>query len=78
MLGVLTTEEIEAVLRSEVIGRIGCRGNDRVYVVPITYAYDGEAVYAHAASAAVAGWPARAGVYGEILTTCATCHKGGC
>ena len=49
MLGVLTPEEIEAVLRSDVIGRIGCRGDDRVYVVPITYAYDGEAVYAHSA-----------------------------
>ena len=46
MLGELTISEIESVLRDNVIGRIGCHAFGRTYVVPITYAYDGEAVYA--------------------------------
>ncbi|MBL8969839.1 MAG: pyridoxamine 5'-phosphate oxidase family protein [Myxococcales bacterium] len=49
MLGTLNDAEIEALLHSEVIGRIGCHDGGRTYVVPITYAYDGEAVYAHSA-----------------------------
>ena len=47
MLGDLTPEEIERLLRSEAIGRIGCYGFGRPYVVPVTYAYDGVAVYCH-------------------------------
>ncbi len=47
MLGSLDRDQIELVLRSEVIGRIGCLASGRVYVVPVTYAYDGEAVYCH-------------------------------
>ena len=47
MLGELTTEEIDDLLRSEAIGRIGCYAFGRPYVVPITYAYDGVAVYGH-------------------------------
>jgi uncharacterized protein len=47
MLGDLTPEEIDAVLREQAIGRIGCYAFGRPYVVPITYAYDGIAVYAH-------------------------------
>jgi nitroimidazol reductase NimA-like FMN-containing flavoprotein (pyridoxamine 5'-phosphate oxidase superfamily) len=47
MLGELTPEEIDGVLRSEAIGRIGCYAFGRPYVVPITYAFDGVAVYGH-------------------------------
>ena len=47
MLGVLSAAEVEKVLEREVIGRIGCTRGDRVYVVPISYAYDGEFVYCH-------------------------------
>ena len=47
MLGELTSGEIDGVLRSEAIGRIGCYAFGRPYVVPITYAYDGVAVYGH-------------------------------
>jgi nitroimidazol reductase NimA-like FMN-containing flavoprotein (pyridoxamine 5'-phosphate oxidase superfamily) len=47
MLGELTTDEIDGVLRSVAIGRIGCYAFGRPYVVPITYAYDGIAVYGH-------------------------------
>ncbi len=47
MLGELTGEEIDGLLRSEAVGRIGCYGFGRSYVVPVTYAYDGIAVYCH-------------------------------
>ena len=47
VLGELTPEEIDGLLRSEAIGRIGCYGFGRPYVVPVTYAYDGVAVYCH-------------------------------
>ncbi len=47
MLGTLNDDQIELVLRSEVIGRIGCHADGRTYVVPITYAYDGLNIYGH-------------------------------
>ncbi|MBX3258282.1 MAG: pyridoxamine 5'-phosphate oxidase family protein [Labilithrix sp.] len=47
MHGELTHEQIENVLRSELTGRIGCHAEGRTYVVPISYAYDGEHVYGH-------------------------------
>jgi uncharacterized protein len=43
----LASEEIERVLRAEVVGRIGCHANGRTYVVPVCYAYDAGAIYAH-------------------------------
>jgi nitroimidazol reductase NimA-like FMN-containing flavoprotein (pyridoxamine 5'-phosphate oxidase superfamily) len=49
MLGELTAEQINAVLFDEVVGRIGCHGDGRTYVVPVTYVFDGDAVYAHSA-----------------------------
>jgi hypothetical protein len=49
MLGELTPELINAVLFSEVVGRIGCHREGRTYVVPITYVFDGDAIYAHSA-----------------------------
>jgi len=47
MIGVMSNEEIETTLRHHRVGRIGCSANDRPYVVPITYAYDGEFVYGY-------------------------------
>ncbi len=49
MLGDLTRAQIEKVLFSEVIARLGCVDGDRAYVVPVTYAYDGRFVYGHSA-----------------------------
>jgi hypothetical protein len=43
----MTEDEVEATLWRQRIGRIGCSVNDRPYVVPITYAYDGTYVYAY-------------------------------
>lgn len=47
MLGELNREQIEALLKSETIVRIGCYADGNVYVVPVTYAYDGVYLYAH-------------------------------
>ena len=47
MLGQLNDRQIERLLHSELIGRIGCQSNGRVYVVPVTYVYDSESVYCH-------------------------------
>jgi nitroimidazol reductase NimA-like FMN-containing flavoprotein (pyridoxamine 5'-phosphate oxidase superfamily) len=47
MLGELEPAEIDEMLRSEVIGRIGCHADGRSYVVPVTYAYDGDCLYCH-------------------------------
>ena len=49
MNGELTREQMEDVLRSTVTGRIGCHAEGRTYIVPISYAYDGECIYAHSA-----------------------------
>jgi uncharacterized protein len=48
MLGELDAQQCERVLRTEVIARIGCLSDGRVYVVPVTYVYDGTYVYGHA------------------------------
>ena len=47
MLGELTSHEIEEILKSNVIGRIGCSSKQKVYVVPTTYVYDGESILGH-------------------------------
>ncbi len=47
MIGEMTQEQIDRLLRAEMIGRVGCYGDGKVYVVPITYAYDGGFIYAH-------------------------------
>src|SRR5690349_3689996 len=45
MLGELTEQEIDLVLRNQRVGRIGCHADGVTYVVPVGYAYDGMAVY---------------------------------
>ncbi len=47
MIGLLMDDEIEALLRRHRVGRLGCSVNDRPYVVPINYVYDGESVYGY-------------------------------
>ncbi|MGZ8537166.1 MAG: pyridoxamine 5'-phosphate oxidase family protein [Flavisolibacter sp.] len=47
MISNLAAEAIEQLLKNGVIGHLGCYGNDTVYVVPISYAYDGQYVYCH-------------------------------
>jgi nitroimidazol reductase NimA-like FMN-containing flavoprotein (pyridoxamine 5'-phosphate oxidase superfamily) len=48
MIGELDQSEIDALLRSEVIGRVGCYAEKQIYVVPVAYVYDGECIYGHA------------------------------
>jgi nitroimidazol reductase NimA-like FMN-containing flavoprotein (pyridoxamine 5'-phosphate oxidase superfamily) len=45
MVGLLSCEEIETLLQRQRVGRIGCIVDDRPYVVPMRYVYDGAAVY---------------------------------
>jgi uncharacterized protein len=47
VIGELNASEIEQLLRSENVGRIGCSEQGRVYVVPVTYAFDDGCVYGH-------------------------------
>jgi uncharacterized protein len=47
MIGKLTNEEIEEVLKENVLGRIGCNDGRKTYVVPINYVYDGKCIIAH-------------------------------
>ncbi len=46
-MGQLNRDEIDDVLKTQVIARLGCHQDGRTYVVPVAYAYDGEAVYVH-------------------------------
>lgn len=47
MLGTLQPQQLEEVLKTQVVGRIGCHANGETYVVPISYAYDGKYIYCH-------------------------------
>jgi nitroimidazol reductase NimA-like FMN-containing flavoprotein (pyridoxamine 5'-phosphate oxidase superfamily) len=47
MLGKLNEEQMDYLLSSQVTGRLGCYADGRVYVVPVTYVYDGEFIYGH-------------------------------
>jgi nitroimidazol reductase NimA-like FMN-containing flavoprotein (pyridoxamine 5'-phosphate oxidase superfamily) len=49
MMGELNVNQIEDVLRSEVIARLAFISEGRPYIVPVTYVYDGESVYIHSA-----------------------------
>src|SRR6476469_8080070 len=45
MIDILNNNEIEEVLKKHFVGRIGCHTPEQVYVVPVSYAYDGKYVY---------------------------------
>lgn len=47
MWGDMDKSQIEALLESELIGRIGCFDGDKVYVVPVTYGYNDGYIYGH-------------------------------
>jgi nitroimidazol reductase NimA-like FMN-containing flavoprotein (pyridoxamine 5'-phosphate oxidase superfamily) len=47
MMGQLSTDEIESLLRTSVLGRIGCTDGKLIYIVPISFAYDGTYIYCH-------------------------------
>ena len=47
MKGNLTYEQADELLRTQVVGHLGCSEAGQTYVVPISYAYDGEYIYCH-------------------------------
>ena len=47
MLGKLSDEQIENLLKTQAWGRIGCHWDSITYVVPVIYVYDGQNIYAH-------------------------------
>jgi nitroimidazol reductase NimA-like FMN-containing flavoprotein (pyridoxamine 5'-phosphate oxidase superfamily) len=49
MLRELKDTQIEALLKDQVIGRIGCHSAETMYVVPVNYVYDGINIYCHSA-----------------------------
>jgi len=46
MFGNLNKTQIEKVIAGNIIGRLGCYADGKTYVVPISYAYDGQYIYA--------------------------------
>lgn len=45
MFDVLNNEQITNVISNNVVGRLGCHADGKTYVVPISYAYDGDYIY---------------------------------
>jgi nitroimidazol reductase NimA-like FMN-containing flavoprotein (pyridoxamine 5'-phosphate oxidase superfamily) len=46
MLGVLTRNQSLHILQSQILARLGCYGDKKVYVVPVTFVCDGKYIYA--------------------------------
>lgn len=49
MLGTLDHDQIDRVLQACAVGRIGVHSQGRTYVVPVSYVYDGDAIYGRSA-----------------------------
>ena len=47
MLGKLTDKQIDELLYLQVVGRLGCYADGKIYVVPVTYVFDGENIICH-------------------------------
>jgi hypothetical protein len=47
MTGTLSEDQIRHLLYTQLIGRIGCCADGQMYVVPVTYAYHDNYIYAH-------------------------------
>ncbi|MCC8426412.1 pyridoxamine 5'-phosphate oxidase family protein [Mucilaginibacter sp. UR6-11] len=47
MLGELNDEQIEALLKRQVIGRVACTEHDLPYIVPVNYVYNGREIICH-------------------------------
>lgn len=47
MLGVLTVSQIDALLQRHAFGRIGYQIDGRIFIVPVTYLFDGTYILAH-------------------------------
>ena len=49
MLGELTNQQIEDLLRQQVYGRIACCADGDIYIVPVNYVYNGTDILGHSA-----------------------------
>lgn len=47
MIGKLNEDQIEDVLRQNVVGRIGCSDDKKIYVVPVNYVFDDKFIICH-------------------------------
>ena len=47
MTGSLTDYQINTLLASQLVGRLGCGSQEELYVVPIIYAFDSPYLYSH-------------------------------
>ncbi|HEY8657976.1 MAG TPA: pyridoxamine 5'-phosphate oxidase family protein [Hanamia sp.] len=47
MFGKMDNTQIEKVISDNFIGRLGCNADGKTYIVPISYAYNGEYIYFH-------------------------------
>lgn len=47
MIEELDRAQIDDLLRAQMVGRVGCHAGGLTYVVPVIYAYDGEAFYVY-------------------------------
>lgn len=47
MITAMDDRQIEIMLFKQIVGRIACHTPNFIYLVPISYAYDGKYVYAH-------------------------------
>ena len=47
MIGKLNPDDVETLVKQQLVGRIGCHAKDVTYVVPISFAYDGAYIYGH-------------------------------
>jgi len=45
MIGVLNNKQIKDVISNNIVGRLGCCAEGKTYVVPISYAYEGDYIY---------------------------------
>lgn len=47
MIGKLTNEQMQEVLKENVLGRIACTDGTKTYIVPVNYVYDGNSLIFH-------------------------------
>ncbi len=47
MVGLLTQQEIKELLKANTIGRIACNDEEKTYIVPVSYLYDGSSIIVH-------------------------------
>jgi nitroimidazol reductase NimA-like FMN-containing flavoprotein (pyridoxamine 5'-phosphate oxidase superfamily) len=49
MLGKLDNQGLEELLKSQLLGRIGCHADGITYIIPVNYVYDPPYIFAHSA-----------------------------